>query len=449
MHLLPYFIIFIFLLLLLKNRVWGFSFYFACRIILPPIVRLGPLSMNSVMAIILLACILLLDRNKKIVKRKTLINLVLVLIIPLGIIGLLGHIPYSFQLNSLLQFFLTELSPFLSLVYIVRTKDDLRQILLVMFCSYICVGIWGVITYMLKMNPLYTYFMLTYAGDYEVADFTGDGFDNIRGALSATATGNLSGPLPWGQESMLIALFILFYKDNINIPRVLFISVLALAIVNTFLTGKRSCLLPLILALIYYLWKKKFFSVRNISLLILGALSVYIVISYIPSLEGLSKNIESTIFFWDDSMAQRNGIAGSNMEMRQSQFECAHQMVGNNILWGLGYDYPSFYSSKFGAHPIMHGFESIYFNVLVSSGVLGLLIWFLFFRKMIRITYNNGKNRGFLFAYHGGFILSCILTSIQSSMWIYMILSILYIKSNLLSNDSFNNNSGLQCRKIH
>lgn len=450
MQLLPYFLILIFLILLLKNRVWGFSFYFACRLLLPPIVRLGPLSMNTLMAIFLLGSVLLFERNKKTVNRKRLILLVFSLIVPIGIIGFFGQIPYSFQSKDLAQFFLTELSPFVCLAYIIRSKDDLQKILKVMLWSYLCIGIWGLITYVIKMNPLYTYFMLTFAGDYEVSDFTGDGSESIRGALTASASGNTSGPLPWGQESMLIALFLLFFKkETLDVQKTLIIAVVLLASLNTFLTGKRSCLLPFILALGYYIWQRKWFTLRNLSLSIGCLLVIYIALNLIPGLEGINKNIASTIFFWDDSLAEKNGVTGSNVGMRQAQFEYANRMVSSNILCGLGFDYPAFYSSKYGTHPVMLGFESIYFNVLVSSGVLGILVWIMFFKRLISFTYRNKKSFGFILAFHGGFILSCILTAIQSSMWIYLILSILYIKNDLISHGSINYNSHLQSRKVH
>lgn len=448
MHFLPYIIFLVFFLLLIKNRAWGFSFYLACRILLPPIVRVGPMSMNSIMAILLLIAVLVLDRKKKAYKKKELVSMVLTFVCSLAIVGLFATIPLDFQYKGLFQFFITELSPFISLVFIVRTQKDLRIILIALLCSYIIIGLWGIVTYVIKMNPLYTYFVLNYAGDYEVADYTGDGFDNLRGALTATASGNLSGPLPWGQESMLIALFLLFFNKKNKISKSLLLSVFALSSINTFLTGKRSCLLPIILFGAYYLWVKGYFTFRNIATSLGTLLLLYIIISFIPSLEGLSKNIESTIFFWNDSMASKNGISGSNMEMRQSQFEYAHQMVGNNILCGLGYDYPAFYSARYGSHPIMHGFESIYFNVLVSSGFIGIVIWIIFFAKLIRNSYMSKRDFRFVFAFHGGFILSCVLTAIQSSMWIYLILSMLFIKSNLFINETIDYNTNIQRRKI-
>ena len=74
MHFLPYIVFLIFIVLLIKNRAWGFSFYLACRILLPPIVRVGPMSMNSIMTILLLIAVLALDRNKKNYKKKQLVK---------------------------------------------------------------------------------------------------------------------------------------------------------------------------------------------------------------------------------------------------------------------------------------------------------------------------------------------------------------------------------------
>lgn len=58
-----------------------------------------------------------------------------------------------------------------------------------------------------------------------------------------------------------------------------------------------------------------------------------------------------------------------------------HAMVQGSPFCGLGLGYPSYYSSRKGQHPVMLGFESIYFSVLVQSGFIGLVIWFLFFYR--------------------------------------------------------------------
>lgn len=444
---LPFIILVVFTACIIKNKTWAFCFYMVCRLLLPPIVRVGPVSMNTFMSFIMLATIILsykkLDRQQK-----KMFFPIGALILPLGIFSFFGVIPYDIVYRNLFQFFMTEICPCLFLIICLKSSKDVRQILLFIGLSYIIVGIWGIITYLLKMNPLYTFFMLTFAGDYEVSDFTGDGFGSLRGSLLGAASGNLSGPLPWGQESMLVALFFLFFKDVKKNPKYLIITIVVLAVINTFLSGKRSCLLPIIIFYAFYFWRSKLFSLKNVFLSIFVLVTAFIVISSFPIFNQINKNIESTIFFWDDNVARKNNVDGSSLEMRQSQFECANQMISNHVFCGLGYDYPSYYSSIRGLHPVMFGFESIYFSVIVSSGLLGLLVWFLFFRRIILLSYKNKNDLDFILAYHFGFLLSCLLTAIQSSLWIYMIFSYLYVQNKKCIkkekvNEVINSNSSL------
>ena len=430
MLLLPYIIIFVFLILLLKNKTWSFCFYLACRLVLPPVIRLGAMSMNTVMAFLMLF-VLILSFSKLEKWRKRLFFPLTLLILPLGVLSFFGIIPYNVVFKNLFQFFVTEISPCLFLACCLKGSKDIKLVLSTILVSYLAIGVWGIMTYVLKMNPYYTYFVLNFGGDFEYADYTGDGFGEIRGSLDAAASGNVSGPLPWGQESMLIALFFLFY-DKIKMNKKLLIVIVVLAFLNVFLTGKRSCLLPLIIFGAYFCGKRGLLSLKNVLLSFVILLASYVVISSVPMFKSLNKNIESTVFFWDDKVATKNNIEGSSMEMRQAQFEYANYMISTNPFCGLGFDYPSYYSSKYGKHPVMLGFESIYFFVLVSSGILGLIIWFLFFRRIYLLTNVIPGDFKFSLAYHGGFLLSCIMTAIQSSLWIYLILSFLYIiNSNL------------------
>ena len=49
----------VFAILLMKSRTWAFCFYLACRLILPPVIRLGAMSMNTVMAFLMLFVLIL------------------------------------------------------------------------------------------------------------------------------------------------------------------------------------------------------------------------------------------------------------------------------------------------------------------------------------------------------------------------------------------------------
>lgn len=432
MAFLPYLIVLLFGVLLVKNRVWAFSFYLTCRLLLPPIVRMGSISMNSVMSFMMVAY-LLLNIRQLVKKEYIFLFPVTTFLIPLTVLSIGGIMPMEAVFKNVLQTFWTEICPCIFMVLILKNSQDFKLILKTILIAYGIIGVWGLITYVMKMNVLYAFFIAQYAGTYEVHDETGDGTEVIRGALDSVTTGNLAGPLPWGQESLLVMLFFLFLKFKKNLSNKLIVFVILLAGLNIFLSGKRSCLLPMLLAVGYHLWQRGFMSAKNIFLSIFICVSSFLVISFIPQLDSLKQNIETTFFFWDDTLAEKNNVSGSNMDMRKRQFEYANMMISNHVFTGLGYGYPGYYSSLHGSHPVMLGFESIYFVIIVSSGIIGLFIWFFFFRRLCLLSYKGKDDLKFVLAFHGAFLLSCILTAIQSSFWIYLILSFLYVKGDILN----------------
>ena len=234
MSFLPYIIVIVFGLLLLKNRVWAFSFYLSCRLLLPPIVRMGTISMNSVMSFMMVAY-LLLNIKSLINKEYKLLFPITSFLLPLAILSIGGIMPMEAVLKNVLQTFWTEISPAIFMALIVKTSRDIKLILKTILIAYCIVGVWGVITYIMKMNILYTFFIAQYAGNYDVHDETGDGTEVIRGALDSVTTGNLAGPLPWGQESLLLMLFFLFIKHKEQLSKKLIFFVIILAGINIFL----------------------------------------------------------------------------------------------------------------------------------------------------------------------------------------------------------------------
>lgn len=421
---LPIFIITAFLVLLLWRSHLAFIFFIVCKMLLPPIVRIGSISMNTLMAVLLIvAATLDLIKNRKHYPKKQFKEItlpVIYLIVPLAIIGVFANLGYSFQIKSLLQFFVTEISPYISLLVLIKTKKQLLSFINVLLISYCVISVYGIYTYVIKMNPLYIFFVANYTYGYEVEDYTGDGFGSIRGALTGAASGNLSGPLPWGQESMLVALFLIFNKYIKN-KRLLILTII-LASINVFLSGKRSCLTPLLIAFAYFLFiRRNVFTLKRILYIAGVALALFITINLFPQLEKLNKNLTTSIFFWNDQLAEKQDVGGSSLEMRLDQFNYANNMIADNPLFGLGYDWPSYYSKKNGEHPYMHGFESIYLRTIVESGLIGLIVWTVFFVRFYRLT-NNRTNHKESLVFHLCFILSCILTGIQASMWIYMLL---------------------------
>lgn len=86
------------------------------------------------------------------------------------------------------------------------------------------------------------------AFDYSGELYVGNGTEILRGVLSSSASGNQSeGAIPWGQISLIMLTFGLFYQKIDN--KILKNSFIILAVLNCFLSTKRSVIVPMLLLL--------------------------------------------------------------------------------------------------------------------------------------------------------------------------------------------------------
>ena len=112
----------------------------------------------------------------------------------------------------------------------------------------------------------------------------------------------------------------------------------------------------------------------------------------------LALNDDLTNYFASilDFSNKKTEVKGSNFEMRYQQFVGSLNEIKGNELVGKGYSWTSYYMNNNGTHPIILAFESLFFVVICNSGMLGSIIWIIFFfslflpqRKLIKIKKMN------------------------------------------------------------
>ena len=420
-----------------RSPAMGCACLLVLHMLIPPCARILSISFNSLMLLIVLL-FFVHDINKKNWKLPGQLLLpIKFLVLPLFVLSLFAPLSMNYQFSQLAQFFITEILIFMLLMYFIKNEDDLNKIFISLRNAYVVVGAYGILTYIIRQNPLFAYFAKYF--EYSI-DFTGDGTIALIGGMTGRASGNLSGPLPWGQTSLLMLLLFVFL-GRIKNDKMSYIVVI-IASLNCFLSTKRSVIVPMIIIFIYLLIKRGVFSKRNVlKILLVGPLVLYTLWN-IPFFDSYKQNVVTAVFFWDDEVAYKNNVHGSSTEMRQSQLNYALVMVKDNFLCGLGYGYIQHYGKLYGKHPIMLGFESIIYQVLVPSGIIGLFIWLCFFYKIYRLTLYELKKYDALFC-HGAYVLSCIMTGIQSSLFWYMVMVVLIYKKGTFRNVAINNNSRL------
>lgn len=414
---LSYLCIIIHVFLSYRKLAYGCAFVLFVHQVFPTAFRFGRVSMNT--ALIIILAIFVVGRNYKTIMRLPNQYTYMLKGFALPLIGLAILAPLSFKLqfSSWLQFVVTELLFGMLIMLSIRSGRDYKVVLYTFLGSYILIGVYGILTYVWRMNPIFTLFNFHYG---ELQDnYTGTGEEIVRGALTGVASGNTSGPLPWGQSSLVVlfaACFLPQRYKNVWLSN----CIIALSVLNCFLCGKRSVILPMIILVVYYMFTRYLMSNKLKIKYVIGICMTCLFIGYFFPNNGYMKNIETSLFFWDDGLAEKNDVRGSNRNMRMEQFTYVHTMVRDNPLCGLGLGYPTYYSSRKGQHPVMLGFESIYFSVLVQSGFIGMVVWFLFFHRCYVYTKRTYHHLSDGIVVHCVYLLSLLLTGLQASLFIYM-----------------------------
>ena len=413
-----------------KSLATGAAFLLFTHMVIPPCARIASISFNTANLLILsIFCFHKISREKFIVNKHQFFPITQ-LLGPIAILAFFAPLSLGVQYSALVQFIITEVSIYIILSIAIRTQDELKQSVNAIVYSYILIGTYGLFTYFVRGNPLYSYFAKAFNASI---DYTG-GDIIATGGFLGRATGNLSGGLPWGQESVLICAFAFFYPviENPKIRNLLCF----LSCANCFFSTKRSAIVPMIVVLIYSMVKKGLFNKKNVIKVVLSVFVLFFAFSKISYFDSYRQNIESAIYFWDDDVARHNNIRGSSRDMRNDQLQYTFYMVKDNLLCGLGYSYNSYYNATHGSHPVMHGFESLFFSVVVCSGIIGFGIWILFFirsYKLTAITLPRSDN----FVLHSAYFLSLMLTGLQSSFFWYMVILVLIRKQGALKQCSF------------
>ncbi|GAA4785548.1 hypothetical protein GCM10023231_11820 [Olivibacter ginsenosidimutans] len=433
-------LIFLIVSIVLLYRIQlGFALVVACRLLVPGIVRISlgvvELSLNSSLTLMLYGVLvlnLLLRRPYEVKIFSKFYKPFFVLLGGHFLLAFFGSdMGVSVQMSSLIQLFYTEFSLCFIGWIIYQTEKDVRQFYKIIGITTFFITLYGVICYITLSNP---YILLINA----IYDPTREGvrfMEEARAGLAGRVQGTATHPLTWGGINLL--LFFFFFNYKVFKWRIVNISLLGLLFLNVFFSGSRSALLALILGIAYIvLFSNVKIKTRFITYGF-GIFATVVVLLYqVPALSKYQDFFESTLFFWDDSQKSNDDIKGSSASGRLEQLEGSFDMIEKSPLTGLGQGFIKDYSTTFGVHPILKGFESILFMALVETGILGLTLWaFFFFMCFQFIKYAQARlqvydDMNYIVLRGGliGYVLFTVFTGIQLTLYLFLILYIMQLK---------------------
>lgn len=286
-------------------------------------------------------------------------------------------VPFDYSLNDFrLQLMTYLILPFVIWNYSVndsRLGKQLKNTVVVCICIAFGYGLF--LTTTNGQNP---YQMLIMAANGEVWNeaYAAVGGGRMFGRISSV----FGHPMTYGLFLGMAFIYIYTIRDYFN--KYVWVILLLGIIAAILVCGVRSPIGAFIVAvLVFLLLNHKIKLIVQVA--IVGFL-VYTVVSAIPDLNSYVESIYSD---------KQTEVSGSSLEMRLIQLEGCLSEIRNNILFGKGFAWVSWYKSNFGDHPVMLAFESLIYVVLCNSGFVGIVIWGIFLIKLFKNITKISRNK--------------------------------------------------------
>ena len=243
---------------------------------------------------------------------------------------------------------------------IVETKEDF--IFLFKGITVIILGscVYGIVEYFIQRNPLTEYEATLNSSN--AIDWSYDA-DFGRGyRVNSIFEHAIGAGMNWALYAVLV--FNIIQKKSATVGRVIIPIITAILCIPCILfTNSRSPIIFFIIALLSII---NFKSKRFYPLVLIGVVGVGICIPF------LSDNVVNVVMSLFDENAAAD-IGGSNLDMRLRQLEAAFELFMRSPIFGLG---PSFADvMQNDTVEQLLGSESIWFQVIPSMGLLGVIAY--------------------------------------------------------------------------
>lgn len=270
-----------------------------------------------------------------------------------------------------------DLIPAILLCLCVKNKEQIKIVLYFVYGSIFIAGIYGILSYIIKLNPYIVTLSILYDAPF---DYTAI-LEEVRGAIQGRTQGTLSHPLVWGQIINVLLLFLLMIKPYLK--KSTFFIFFSILFLNAILCGSRTILLSALIGVGLTLLKSS--PKKIIQYTVIGLLSAMIALNIASQNKKYQiyvDTIEATLFFWNQEKSDNIEIKGSSVELREKQLAETFRLIQNDLFTGLGQGWIDNDYQKNGQHPIMLGFESIIYRKVIETGLVGFIIWLIFYLRI-------------------------------------------------------------------
>lgn len=411
-------VFFLHLCLSFKRPQWGFCSLLAIKILIPDNVRVpfGDMSLNTACSFSLFALWLLKGRlwKGKLRADNRMIWFLIVFVAWFGFTMLITNssVPVAAQFKTYMAYVVLQFLPVIVMIDVIRSREDLLLLLKCFLCaSAICV-VYSVGCFVTGIPYPYN----------EMVNSVFPGRDSDIEAVMAAEMGGIAGRCmgtatsgTWDYGMVVTALFLCVGSVALLIKKKVWIVVWVLLGIDVLCTTRRSPLIAsmLFLLIIFLLSDRKKIG-KKLAWIVCGGGVLTLIVYIFPQLSSFRHILESSIFFWDDSVSAKNDVNGSSVAYRTYQMKRTMELVADSPIFGNGWG-STFYG---GRYRDMNGWESTVFTVLMQFGYFGFLLWAIMFYRFYR--YSLGSRHGLVsLAFIASNMAFCVLNDTIYPFYIF------------------------------
>jgi hypothetical protein len=340
----------------------------------------------------------------------------------------------AYQLSILRSYIIGYFLIPVMLWHVCKTKSDINYFARIILISITFMLIYGLYCFFTHSNPYIT----TLSSLFNMQDNNEIFSDMERGGLIGKIQSTTSHPFYF---SVILSLTLFgSYSLWDKKKGYVYFFFLVLLLINLFVCNVRTGIVASALGVAFMFTH---FSMR-IKILSITVIIAILLLSVDTSIFGkFQPFIDSIIYFNDSEKSTR----GSSLETRLLQLGGAVSLwEQGGILFGNGFGWCVNYYTLYGDHPILLGFESIIYVIIIENGVLGIFLYIYLFYSFFKInrdvyilTQNENKTNFWLI---NSMIIAYISFSIITGLFgfniflIFLILMLLKVRINSQNDDT-------------
>jgi hypothetical protein len=332
--------------------------------------------------------------------------------------SIFSELAFNIKVTHLYRFVLFNCLTPVILWHSIKDQRDVYMFAWIILVCFFIMSLYGIYCFISQSNPYVVLMSVLFNKDNNFDVFA----DSVRGGLEGRVQSTTFHPFFWSVSLVMMMYFsYLVLRDRMRIVQFVTLGLLSF---NLLICGVRTGIVAFFIGVTVVMFRSINMVKATMVFLLFFVVAQNIDTTIFGQYQGFA---ESIIYIFDSD----KNIKGSSIELRLDQLGGAIELwINGGVVFGNGFGWCDNYYGTRGDHPILLGFESLLYKIIIDSGIVGIIIWswlfYSFYRMADRINSTSNSKKIFM-----GFLISFIVFVLATGIFgmnLFLILLVLFYK---------------------